>query len=226
MATCSQGFDKGGVKKYEAVEALDDCNGTDVAGSDLTDNERETSDNEVNDNFFVLNVVNVSIIQGVRDDFLSSRSSDGPVHPESPSRVKSSDATAPVLREHWKPCGLLSVGRSRLGFPDCDNDHLVQLLVYKNQHTRELLDIASHYDVTVAVSYDGANRSCLKLPDYQCERIKSKTKSGTNASMIGVIGYLFRFHEPHTKYTIPFSLNAIPTKRRGKTRRLKEHTAC
>ena len=81
MATGSRGFDNGGVKKYEAVEALDDCNGTDVAGSDLTDNERETSDNEVNDNFFVLNVVNVSIIQGVRDDFLSSRSSDGPVHP-------------------------------------------------------------------------------------------------------------------------------------------------
>ena len=226
MATGSQGFDKGGVKRYEAVEALDDCNGT---GSDLTDNERETSDNDVNDNFFVLNVVNVSnvsIFQGVRDDFLSSRSSDAPVHPESPNRVKSGDANAPVLREHWKPCGLLSVGRSRLGFPDCDNDHLVQLLVCKNEHTRELLDIAGHYDVTVAVSYDRANRSCLKLPDYQCERIKSKTKSGINASMIGVIGYLFRFHEPHTKYTITFSLNAIPTKRRGKTRRLKKHAAC
>ena len=120
----------------------------------------------------------------------------------------------------------MSVGRSRLGFPDCDNDHLVQLLVCKNQHTRELLDIAGHYDVTVAVSYNGANRSSLKLPDYQSERIKSKTKSGTNVSMIGVIGYLFRFHEPHTKYTITFSLNTIPTKRRGKTKRLKEHTAC
>ena len=43
--------------------------------------------------------------------------------------------------------------------------------------------------------------------------------------MIGVIGYLFRFHEPHTKYTITFSLNAIPTER-GKTKRLMEHTAC
>ena len=220
MATGS--FDGSGVKRYEAVGALDECNGTDVPGSDLIDNERETSDNDVNDNFFGLNVVNVSIFQGVRDDFLSSRSSDAPVHPESPSRVKSGDANAPVLREHWKPCGLLSVGRSRLGFPDCDNDHLVQLLVCKNQHTRELLDIAGHYDVTVAVSYDGANR--FKLPDYQCERIKSKTKSGINASMIGVIGYLFRFHEPHTKCTITFSLNAIPTRRRGKTR--KEHATC
>ena len=144
---------------------------------------------------------------------------------DNPSKVESGSEGGPVLREHWKPCGLLSVGRSRLGFPDCDNDHLIQLLVCKNQHTIELLDIAGHYDVTVAVSYDGANRSSLILPDYQCERTKSKTKSGTNASMIGVIGYLFRFHEPHTKYRITFSLNAIPKKRRGETRRLKEHTA-
>ena len=144
-----------------------------------------------------------------------------------PSKAESSNEHGPVLREHWKPSGLLSVGRSRLGFPDCDKDHLVQLLVCKNQHTREILDIAGHYDVTVAVSYDEANRSSLKLPDYQCERIKSKTKSGTNASMIGVIGYLFRFHEPDTKYTITFSLNAISTKRRGKTRSFKKgHTAC
>ena len=94
---------------------------------------------------------------------------------DNPSKVESScNEGGPVLREHWKPCGLLSVGRSRLGFPDCDNDHLVQLLVCKNQHTREVLDIAGHYDVTVTVSYaDGANGS--KLPDYQCERIKSKT---------------------------------------------------
>ena len=43
--------------------------------------------------------------------------------------------------------------------------------------------------------------------------------------MIGVIGYLFRFHEPHTKYMISFCLNAIPPKRKEKTRSLKEHTA-
>ena len=224
MATGSQGFDEDGVKRCEAVGTLDNCSGTDISGTDLSDNERETSDN---DNFFGLNVVNVSIFQSVRDDFLNSRSSDGPIHSENPSSVTSGDANAPMLREHWKPSGLLSVGRSRLGFPDCDKDHLVQLLVCKNQHTREILDIAGHYDVTVAVSYDEANRSSLKLPDYQCERIKSKTKSGTNASMIGVIGYLFRFHEPDTKYTITFSLNAISTKRRGKTRSFKkEHTAC
>ena len=107
MATGSQSFDEDGEKRYEAVRALDESNGNDVPGSDLTDNERETSDNDVNDNFFGLNVVNVSIFQGVRDDFLSSRSSDGPVHPENPSPVKSGDANAPVLREHWKPQGLL-----------------------------------------------------------------------------------------------------------------------
>ena len=111
-------------------------------------------------------------------------------------------------------------------FPDCDNDHLVQLLVCKNQHTREILDIAGHYDVTVAVSYDGESASSLKLPDYQCKRIKSKTKSHTNASMIGVVGYLFRFHEPDTRYKIRFSLNAMPPKRGEEKKRLEEHTAC
>ena len=171
--------------------------------------------------------INAGILQIGRDNILNLRSvHDNSTPSDNPSKVESGSEGGPVLREHWKPCGLLSVGRSRLGFPDCDNDHLVQLLVCKNQHTRELLDIAGHYDVTVEVSYDGANRSSLILPDYQCERIKSKTKSGTNASMIGVIGYLFRFQEPHTKYRITFSLNAIPKKRRGETRRLKEHTAC
>ena len=144
---------------------------------------------------------------------------------ENLSRVESGDGGGPVLREHWKPRGLLRVGRSRLGFPDSDKDHLVQLLVCKNQYTREVLDIAGHYDLTVTVSYEGASGSLLHLPDYQCKRIKSKTRNGTNASMIGVIGYLFRFHEPDTKYKITFCLNAIPSKRRGKKRSLKEHTA-
>ena len=78
----------------------------------------------------------------------------------------------------------------------------------------------------MAVSYDGDSASSLKLPDYQCKRIKSKTKSDTNASMIGVIGYLFRFHEPDTRYKIRFSLNAMPPKRREKKRSLEEHAAC
>ena len=198
------------------------CLGTDVPGCHSSEEERETSGS---DNTIVLNV-NASILQIGRDNILNFRSVHDSTPSDNPSKVERSNEGDPVLREHWKPCGLLSVGRSRLGFPDCDNDHLVQLLVCKNQHTRELLDIAGHYDVTVAVSYDGANRSSLKLPDYQCERIKSKTKNGPNASMIGVIGYLFRFHEPDTKYKITFCLNAIPSKRRGKTRRLKEHTAC
>ena len=198
------------------------CFGTDVPGCHSSEDERETSGS---DNSIVLNV-NAGILQIRRDNILNIKSIHDLTPSDNPSKVQSSNEDAPVLREHWKPSGLLSVGRSRLGFPDSDKDHLVQLLVCKNQHTREVLDIAGHYDVTVAVSYDEANRSSLKLPDYQCERIKSKTKSGTNESMIGVIGYLFRFHEPDTKYTMTFSLNAIPTKRRGKTRSLKEHFAC
>ena len=199
------------------------CFETDVPGCQSSEEERETSGS---DNSIVLNI-NAGILQIGRDNILNLGSAhDDSIPSENPSKCEGGNEGGPVLREHWKPGGLLSVGRSRLGFPDCDNDHLVQLLVCKNQHTRELLDIAGHYDVTVAVSYDGANRSSLKLPDYQCERIKSKTKNGPNASMIGVIGYLFRFHEPDTKYKITFCLNAIPSKRRGKTRRLKEHTAC
>ena len=201
MATSSQGFDEGGVKRYNIVGASDACNGTDVPRSDLSENERATSGS---DNFFVLRSV---------DDLIPS---------EYPSKVKS----GPVLREHWKPSGLLSVGRSRLGFPDCHYDHLVQLLVCKNQHTKEALDITGRLDVTVAVSYDGARGSCLTLSDYQCKRIKSKTKSDTNESTKGVIGYLFRFHEPVTKYKVSFCLNVIPPKRKGKRTSIKpEHTA-
>ena len=199
------------------------CFGTDVPRRHSSEDERETSGS---DNSIVLNV-NARILQIGRDNILNFRSVHDLTPSDIPSKAESSIEHGPVLREHWKPSGLLSVGRSRLGFPDCGKDHLVQLLVCKNQYRREVLDITGHYDVTVAVSYDEANRSSLKLPDYQCERIKSKTKSGTNASMIGVIGYLFRFHEPDTKYTITFSLNAISAKRRGKTRSFKkEHTAC
>jgi len=218
MATGSEGF-------HEAVGASDNSNGTDDLRSDSSENEPVTS---AIDNFTVLNVVNVRIIQSGRDNFLNSKSENDPTLTENPSKFQQSvgQVEGPVLREHWKPRGLLSVGRSRLGFPDCDKDHLVQLLVCKNQHTRELLDVAGHYDVTVAVSYDGASGSSLQLPDYQWKRIKIKSESGANGSMIGVIGYLFRFHEPVTKYKITFSLNVISPKGREKKRSLKEHTAC
>lgn len=162
--------------------------------------------------------INASFLQVGRDNVLSFRSVDDPTSSENLSYVKSGDEGGPVLRELWKPHGLLSVGRSRLGFPDCQFDHLVQLLVCKNQQTSEALDISDNYDVTVAVSYDGADGSSLKLPDCQCERIKSETTGDANESMAGVVGYLFRFHEPETKYKVSFSLNAIPPKRRGKKR--------
>ena len=212
MATCSSNFD------------VSPCSGTDVPGCHSSEEERETRGS---DNSIVLNI-NAGILQIGRNNVLNVRSKHDSTPSESLSKVESSDECCPVLREHWKPRGLLSVGRSRLGFPDCVNDHLVQLLLCKDQHTRELLDIPDRYDVTVAVSYDGASASSIKLPDYQCKRIKSKTTSDTNASMIGVIGYLFRFHEPDTRYQITFCLNAIPPKRRGKKRSLKdsEHTAC
>ena len=198
--------------------------GSDVPGCHSSDEERETSGS---DNSLVLNI-NAGILQIGRNNILNFRSVDSPTPSENPSKIESGDEGSPVLREHWKPRGLLRVGRSRLGFPDCEHDHLVQLLVCKNQHTRETIDIAGHYDVTVAVSYDGEGGSSLQLPDYQCKRIKSKTKSGTDASsMIGVIGYLFRFHEPLHKYKIKFGLEAIPPKlRRERKRSLKEDTAC
>ena len=199
------------------------CFESDVPGCHSSDEERETSGS---DNSLVLNV-NAGILQIGRNNILNFRSVDNPNPSENPSKIESGDEGRPVLREHWKPRGLLSVGRSRLGFPDCEHDHLVQLLVCKNQYTRETIDIAGHYDVTVAVSYDGEGGSSLQLPDYQCKRIKSKTKSGTDASsMIGVIGYLFRFHEPLNKYKIKFGLEAIPPKRRVRRRSLKEDTAC
>ena len=206
------------MKRCEAVGASED-----IPRINSNGNERETSGS---DSPSLLNVVEMNIFQSARDNFLNSRPADDLIHSETPRNIKSGDANGPVLREHWKPRERLRVGRSRLGFPDCDNDHLVQLLVCKNQHTRELLDIAGRYDVTVEVSYDGASGSSLQLPDYQCKRIKSKTKSDTNASMIGIIGYLFRFHEPDTKYKITFSLTAIPSQRRGKKRSVREQTSC
>ena len=201
---------------------INHCFGTDVPGCHSSDEEQATSGS---DNPFVLNI-NASILQIGGDNVLNFRSLDDPNPSEKSSRIESGDEGGPVLREHCEPRGLVSVGRSRLGFPDSDKDHLVQLLVCKNRHTREVLDVAGHYDVSVTVSYDGASGSFLHRPAYQCKRIKSKTKRGTNAAMIGIIGYLFRFHEPLTKYKVRFCLNAIPSKTREKKRSLKEHTAC
>ena len=174
-------------------------------------------------NTILINVINPCIMQIGSDNVLNCSPVDNSTPSGDSSKIK--DDNQPVLRVHWKPRGLLSVGRTRLGFPDCDNDHLVQLLVCENQHTREALDITDNYNVTVAVTYDEATGSSLNLPDYQCYRIKSKTKSDTNASMIGVVGYLFRFHEPDTKYKISFSLNDAPPKSKGKRKSVKEHTA-
>ena len=124
----------------------------------------------------------------------------------------------PVLREHQKPDGRLSVGRSRTGFPDFKYDHLVQLLICKNQQgIREAFGITDKYEIIVTVTYDGMEDSERKMPDFQYQRIKSETKSGANRSMIGVVGYVFRFHEPDTKYKIRFALQtALPRKQRKK----------
>ena len=214
MATKSQDFDNVAAKKFDSG----DYEATHLSESVSGEEERALSGSE---STIVLNVVNPCIMQIGKNNVLNFRPVNESILSGDSSTMKSDNEGQPVLREHWKPRGLLSVGRSRSGFPD-RHDHLVQLLVCKNRHTREALDIAGHYDVTVAVSYDGTSESSLKLPDYQCKRIKTETKSDTNASMIGVVGYLFRFHEPETKYKISFSLNAISPKRRGKRRTIKK----
>ena len=200
MSICFQGFSDGGAESVKSFASLDDLDANDLHGSDSSEEERATSGSE---NAIVLNF-DARIMQIGRENDLEF----------SAGKIRGGDEGGPVLREHWKPEGRLSVGRSRSGFPDCHEDHFVQLLVCKNQHTREALDITDKYEVTVAVSYDRAGESALKMPDYQCKRIKSV--SDTKTSMIGVVGYLFRFHEPDTKYKISFSLNAIPPKGRGK----------
>ena len=220
MATESQDFVKVAAKMVDSEEFSDDYNATDVSGCDSGEEERASSGSE---NTIVLNIVNPCIMQIGNNNVLNFSPLNDSILSGDSSTIKSDNEGQPVLIEHWKPRGLLSVGRSRSGFPD-RHDHLVQLLVCKNRHTRKALDIAGHYDVTVAVSYDGASGSSLKLPDYQCKRIKSESKRDAKGSMIGVVGYLFRFHEPDTKYKINFSLNAIPPKR-GRTRRIvKKHT--
>ena len=173
------------------------------------------------DGGFVLNV-NASCMQIGRQNDISF----GSVDKTSDSKVNESDKSGPVLTEYWRPDGKLSVGRSRSGFPDCKYDHLVQLLVRKNKHTREALDITDNYKITMTVTYNGTNDGSFQMPDYQCKRIKTETRCGVNRSMVGVVGFLFRFHEPNTKYKITCTLLTTPPKRGGKTNIARETDAC
>ena len=173
------------------------------------------------DSGFVLNV-NASCMQIGRQNDISF----GSVDKTSDSKVNESDESGPVLTEYWRPAGKLSVGRSRSGFPDCKYDHLVQLLVRKNKYTREALDITDNYKITMTVTYHEANGSSFQMPDYQCKRLKTETQCGVNRSLVGVVGFLFRFHEPNTKYKITCTLLTTPTKRGGKTNIARETDAC
>ena len=173
------------------------------------------------DSGFVLNV-NASCMQIGRQNDISF----GSVDKTSDSEVNESDESVPVLTEYRRPAGKLSVGRSRSGFPDCKYDHLVQLLVRKNKYTREALDITDNYKITMTVTYHEANGSSFQMPDYQCKRLKTETQCGVNRSMVGVVGFLFRFHEPNTKYKITCTLLTTPTKRGGKTNIARETDAC
>ena len=173
------------------------------------------------DSGFVLNV-NASCMQIGRQNDISF----GSVDKTSDSEVNESDESGPVLTEYWRPAGKLSVGRSRSGFPDCKYDHLVQLLVRKNKYTREALDITDNYKITMTVTYHEANDSSFQMPDYQCKRLKTETQCGVNRSIVGVVGFLFRFHEPNTKYKITCTLLTTPPKRGGKTNIARETDAC
>ena len=161
---------------------------------------------------FVLSV-DAPIMQVGRQNNISFGSEDQTFD----SKADGSDESGPVLTEYWRPTGKLSVGRSRSGFPDCKYDHLVQLLVRKNKHTREALDITDNYNITLTVTYNGNNDGSFQMPDYQCKRLKTETQCGVNRSMVGVVGFLFRFHEPNTKYKITCTLLTTPPKRGRKT---------
>ena len=161
---------------------------------------------------FVLSV-DARIMQVGRQNDISFGSEDQTFD----SKADGSDESGPVLTEFSIPDGKLSVGRSRSGFPDCKFDHLVQLLVRKSKHTREALDITDNYKITMTVTYHEANGSSFQMPDYQCKRLKTETQCGVNRSMVGVVGFLFRFHEPNTKYKITCTLLTTPPKRGRKT---------
>ena len=170
---------------------------------------------------FVLSV-DAPIMQVGRQNNISFGSEDQTFD----SKADGSDESGPVLTEFSIPDGKLSVGRSRSGFPDCKFDHLVQLLVRKSKHTREALDITDNYKITMTVTYNGTNDGSFQMPDYQCKRIKTETRCGVNRSMVGVVGFLFRFHEPNTKYKIIFSLLTAPSKRGGKRNVTRRTNAC
>ena len=170
---------------------------------------------------FVLSV-DARIMQVGRQNDISFGSEDQTFD----SKADGSDESGPVLTEFSIPDGKLSVGRSRSGFPDYKFDHLVQLLVRKNKHTREALDITDNYKITMTVTYNGTNDGSFQMPDYQCKRIKTETRCGVNRSMVGVVGFLFRFHEPNTKYKIIFSLLTAPSKRGGKRNVTRQTNAC
>ena len=170
---------------------------------------------------FVLSV-DAPIMQVGRQNDISFGSEDQTFD----SKADGSDESGLVLTEYWRPTGKLSVGRSRSGFPDCKYDHLIQLFVRKNKDTREALDITDNYKITMTVTYHEANCSSFQMPDYQCKRLKTETQCGVNRSMVGVVGFLFRFHEPNTKYKITCTLLTTPTKRGGKTNISRKTNAC
>ena len=128
----------------------------------------------------------------------------------------------PTLIEYFKPDGLLRVGRSRCGFPDCKIDHLVQLLVCKNQKTRETLDISENYYIAVTIARNDGQLSDPVDCDYM--RIKTETKNGLKLSMTGVAGFLFRFYEPNTKYLVTFALKTGPTTKMSRKKRKKQQS--
>ena len=192
----------------------DDHQGENIGSEKAQNKSRE-------DGGFVLNV-NASYMQIGRQNDISFGSEDQTFD----SKADGSDESGPVLTEFSIPDGKLSVGRSRSGFPDCKFDHLVQLLVRKSKHTREALDITDNYKITMTVTYNGTNDGSFQMPDYQCKRLKTETQCGVNRSMVGVVGFRFRFHEPNTKYKITCTLLTTPTKRGGKTNIARETDAC
>lgn len=135
----------------------------------------------------------------------------------------------PILKEQSKPDGILRVARSRKGFPDAKDDHLIQLLICKNQDERQVADMTDKYDIIVTVSNDEPNgdHAKLKTPDqYQCERIKTVTKNVVNkSSQIGIVGFHFRFYEPNTKVKINFALQTTEPKKRGRKKYVGQHKA-
>jgi len=220
MATDCQTFffDQDGQKSFDSIESSDDSGKNvevNVIHGNRNEETPETSGSD--DRAFVLNV-DARIMQIGEESDLSFGSVD--------NSVNDNGNYGPVLREHWKPEGILNVARSRIGFPDCKHDHLVQLLVCRNQHTREAVDITNKYEIVVTVAYDGISGSKLKMPDYQCKRIKGETKSGVSRSMAGVVGFLFRFLEASTKYNINFALQTALPKKRGKMNNEKHRSAC